>query len=240
MEQITDGVYRLGTRWVNFYLVVQDDGLTLIDTGLPKYFSQVGSAMRELGRSTSDLKAVVLTHTHSDHIGSADKVVEGYDAPVFVHRGESSIATGDAKPGTPSGALGSLWRPSMLSFAAHFLANGGAKKVTIPSVHSYEHDDVLDVPGTPRVVFCPGHSPAHSALLLEERGVLLCGDAMGTLAVTTGETGAMLPPMNEDRERAVASLDVLAGVSAEMVLPGHGEPFRGSPAEAVAAARARL
>lgn len=240
MEKITDGVYRLGTRWVNFYLVVEDDGLALIDTGLPKYFSHIETAVRELGRATSDLKAVVLTHTHSDHIGAADKLVEGYDVPVYVHRGESAIATGNAKPGTPTGALGSLWRPSMLSFAAHFLANGGAKKVTVPSVQSYEHDEVLNVPGKPKVVFCPGHSPAHSALLLEDRGVLFCGDAMGTLAVTTGETGAMVPPMNEDRARAIASLDVLEGASAEMVLPGHGDPFRGTPADAVAEARARL
>jgi glyoxylase-like metal-dependent hydrolase (beta-lactamase superfamily II) len=240
MEKIMDGVYRLGTRWVNFYLVVEGDGLTLIDTGLPKYVPQFEDALRELGRATSNLRAIVLTHTHIDHIGAADKFHELNDVPVFVHSGESAIATGDAKPGTPSGALGSLWRPSMLSFAAHFLTNGGAKKVTVPSVQSYEHDEVLDVPGKPRVVFCPGHSPAHSALLLEDRGVLFCGDAMGTLAVNTGETGAMVHPMNEDRARAIEALDALEGISAEMVLPGHGEPYRGTPAEAVSAARARL
>lgn len=240
MEQISEGVYRLGTRWVNFYLVVEDDGLTLIDTGLPRYVPQFEVALRELGRATSDLRAIVLTHTHVDHIGAADRFHELNDVPVFVHRGESAIATGDSKPGTPSGALTSLWRPSMLSFAAHFLTNGGAKHVTVPSVTSYEDDEILDVPGKPRVVFCPGHSPAHSALLLETRGVLFCGDAIGTLAVNTGETGAMVHPMNEDRAGAIASLDVLGGVPAKVVLPGHGEPFRGTPAEAVAAARARL
>src|SRR5688500_754620 len=98
MEKVTDGVYRLGTRWVNVCRVVEDEGLTLIDTGLPKYVPQIGTAVRELGRATSDLKAVVLTHTHSDHIGAADKVVEGWDVPVFVHGGESAIATGNAKP----------------------------------------------------------------------------------------------------------------------------------------------
>ena len=240
VEQITDGVYRLGTRWVKFYLVVEGEGLTLIDTGLPKYVPQFDGALRELGRATSDLRAIVLTHTHVDHIGAADKFHELNDVPVFVHSGESAIATGDAKPGTPSGALTSLWRPSMLSFAAHFLTNGGARHVTVPSVTSYEDDEVLDVPGKPRVVFCPGHSPAHSALLLEDRGVLFCGDAMGTLAVNTGATGAMVHPMNEDRAGAIESLAVLQDLSAQVVLPGHGEPFKGTPAEAVAAARARL
>lgn len=128
----------------------------------------------------------------------------------------------------------------MLSFGGHFIANGGAKHVTVTAASAYEDGDVLDVPGGPRVIHCPGHSPAHSALLLESTGVLFCGDALATLAVNTGDTGPMLHPFNEDRGRAIDSLASLENVSANVILPGHGDPFRGVPADAVARARARL
>ena len=128
----------------------------------------------------------------------------------------------------------------MLSFGGHFVAKGGAKHVTVSAATAFEDGDVLDVPGRPKVIHCPGHSPAHSALLLEDRGVLFCGDALATLAVNTGETGPMLHPFNEDRGRAIDSLGSLENVPAEIVLPGHGDPFRGTPADAVARARDRL
>jgi glyoxylase-like metal-dependent hydrolase (beta-lactamase superfamily II) len=107
----------------------------------------------------------------------------------------------------------------------------------VPAVTKYEADDVLDVPGGLRVLFTPGHSVAHSALLLQDRRVLFCGDALATLNVATGATGPMLHPFNQDRAQAVGSLNALEKVDADVVLPGHGEPWRGTPGAAVSLAR---
>ncbi len=133
--------------------------------------------------------------------------------------------------------MSSLWRPQLLSFAAHAVANKGMATITVPEVTPFDDDDVLDVPGKLRVVYTPGHSSAHSALVLEDRRILFCGDAMATLAVNTGEAGPMVHPFNQDRALAVRSLGVLEKVDADVLLPGHGEPWRGRISDAVTQAR---
>ena len=237
MREVADGVYQLGTSWVNFFLVVEDVGLTFIDTGFPSYVPMARNALGRLGRTHADVKAIVLTHTHIDHIGGARKLAEETDAPVLVHKIEAGIATGSDRPVIPKSFITNMWRPNALALVAHAATNGGAKRITVRDVTTYDSDEMLDVPGKPRVVFTPGHSAGHSSILLEERKVLFAGDAMSMRSLYTGKTGPMLHPVNEDPRQARASLTKLEGTPAEIVLPGHGEPFLGSPATAMRAAR---
>jgi glyoxylase-like metal-dependent hydrolase (beta-lactamase superfamily II) len=241
MIEVGDGIYRLGSRWVNFYLLREGDALTLVDAGLLGHADQLEPALRELGRSVSDVKAIVLTHTHSDHIGGAERFAAMTGAPVFVSKGEAGRATGADKPGSPSGVFGQLWRPSMMKFVGHFIKNKGTSHVTVPSVSPYDNGEVLEVPGRPKAVFCPGHSPGHSALLLEDRKILFCGDAMATLDVSTGKVAPMLHPFNEDRQQAIESLSIVESIDADVLLPGHGPPSQGLRMnDAVEMARGRL
>ena len=87
-------------------------------------------------------------------------------------------------------------------------------------------------------MFTPGHSPGHCALHLPSRDALIAGDAISTWSPVTGATGPQLSPFQTDVEQAIASLARLEELPASIVLPGHGEPFVGTPAEAVRVARA--
>jgi glyoxylase-like metal-dependent hydrolase (beta-lactamase superfamily II) len=100
-------------------------------------------------------------------------------------------------------------------------------------VTTYGDGATLDVPGSPRVILMPGHTPGSAALHVPARGCLFIGDAIATVAVTNGATGPMVAPFTADPVEAVASLARLDGLDAQWVLPGHGQPWTGGVAAAV-------
>ena len=89
------------------------------------------------------------------------------------------------------------------------------------------------------MVHLPGRTPGMSALFLEDRGVVLTGDALVTRNPLTGRRGPQIAPsgFNTDTNQAMRSLDTLGGVTADLVLPGHGEPWTEGVAEAVRLAK---
>jgi glyoxylase-like metal-dependent hydrolase (beta-lactamase superfamily II) len=89
------------------------------------------------------------------------------------------------------------------------------------------------VPGAPRVIAVPGHTPGSAALHLAGHDAVFVGDALATLAVTTGERGPRIAPFCADRAGALASLANLEDLDARLVLPGHGDAFTGGAGEAV-------
>jgi hypothetical protein len=99
-------------------------------------------------------------------------------------------------------------------------------------------DEVLDVPGHPVPVHTPGHTSGHCALHLPEQGVLVAGDALMTEHAVARATGPQLLPdfFNRDTDLARASLQSLSVLPGDVVVPGHGPAFRGTPAAAVSAA----
>ena len=121
----------------------------------------------------------------------------------------------------------------------HFLRNGVAQTAPVAEAAGFAGEEVLDVPGRPRVIHVPGHTAGNAALSLADREVLIAGDTLATLSLSGGESGPQLLPryMNEDHDRALASLEKLEPVEARWVLPAHGLPWEGSPRQAVKLAR---
>ena len=239
--RVGEGVHRLGTRWINWYAIEDGSALTLVDAGLPAYWPQLEEALRELGRRVDDVVALVLTHNHVDHTGCAARLRAEGGTRVLVHEADAAIVRGDAKAKAIPGFLPSVIHRTFLGYLGHVVRHGGAKHPRpVADAETFGDGDVLDVPGKPRVLFTPGHSPGHCALLLEERGVLFSGDALVTLNVRNGARGPTLLPINQDHEQAAGSLERFEGVEAGTMLPGHGEPWTGGPAEALRRARAGL
>ena len=94
-------------------------------------------------------------------------------------------------------------------------------------------------PAVPASSTRPGHTAGNAALSLADHEVLIVGDTLATLSLVPGESGPQLLPrfLNEDHDRALASLEKIEPVKARWVLPGHGLPWEGSPQQAVKLAR---
>jgi glyoxylase-like metal-dependent hydrolase (beta-lactamase superfamily II) len=241
--EILPGVFRLGTSWINWYLVEDGGRYTAVDAAVAGYAGTLDADLDWIGARREDIQALVLTHADADHTGLAGTLSEA-GADVLVHGDAQDMLRrprpkgGDARP---VNLLPNLWRPTLAQLLFHFARNGAARPPSFDAATSYEAGEPLDVAGRPRPIATPGHAPGHCAILFEEKRVLFAGDALCTLNVVTGSRGPQIMPhgMNEDDEETLASLGELEGLDAEVVLPGHGEPFRGRPAEAVTEARAR-
>ncbi len=108
------------------------------------------------------------------------------------------------------------------------------------SVVTFSDSETLDLPGKPRAVYCPGHTVGHAAFYLPDRRILFTGDALVTrdlLANHDGDPQLMPDIFHTDPAQARASLDVLAALDTDLLLPGHGSPYAGQAADAVAIAR---
>ncbi|WP_306452765.1 MBL fold metallo-hydrolase [Micrococcus luteus] len=89
---VAPGIHLVQHANVNCYLIEDTDGLTLVDAGLPAVWRPLGHAVRALGRRPEDIKALVLTHAHFDHVGAARRLVERLGVPVYAHRAEHYLA----------------------------------------------------------------------------------------------------------------------------------------------------
>jgi glyoxylase-like metal-dependent hydrolase (beta-lactamase superfamily II) len=235
-QQVADGVYRLGTEWVGWHLIV-DDAVTVVDCGFPAYHDQLPNALAELGRSLDSVAAVVLTHYHPDHVGSAERIRAETDATVYAPSGDAEGISGGKVP-LPGGMASSLWRPRTIRYMAHASRSRATRVSPVGELRTYEDGEVLAAPGGLRAVHTPGHTGGHCSLLAESAGVLFAGDALATISLVNGRTGPQLLSFNEDATKARESLSRLARLAASKVVVGHGGPFEGTPAEAVDAARA--
>ena len=228
-------LHRIGNDIVAAYLVVTDDGVTVVDAGLPGHWKDLVDELTSLGLSPADVKGVVLTHGDADHIGFAERLRRDHGVPVFVHAADAERARTGAKPKV---AAGSMRLVPTLGFFAYALRKRAVPTTYVSEVVEVHDGDVLELPGAPVVIGLPGHSPGSIAVHVPSADAVFVGDALTTRHVLTGREGMQPAPFTDDPAAALASLDRLAGVQASWVLPGHGAPWRGSPADVAAAVRA--
>ncbi len=238
-RNVADGVHRLAHAAVNVYLIEDDSGVTVVDTGLPATFRHIESALGQLGRSAEDVAAVVLTHAHFDHVGSARRARQRWQVPVWVHAADQYLAAHPYRYAHErSRLMYPLRYPRSIRYQAKMAASGALLVRGITDTTCYGAGSVLDVPGRPRVVFSPGHTLGHCGLHLADRSTLISGDALVTLDPYTGVAGPQIVSgaATADSSEALASLTALADTGAKTVLPGHGEPWLDGVASAVQAA----
>jgi glyoxylase-like metal-dependent hydrolase (beta-lactamase superfamily II) len=193
---------------VNCYLVREDDGLTLIDTGLSGSAAAILNVARELGMS---IQRIILTHAHGDHLGSLDALYQLLpEVEVLVSARDARFLAGDMSldPSEPQMKLRGDYRTT----------------TTRPNRLLYDGDQV----GSLQVISTPGHTPGHIALFDARDGTLIAGDAFQTRAgVAVSGTVRWLFPFPAlatwSRSLALASARKLHAWQPARLAIGHGE-----------------
>ena len=240
VSKVAAGVHRLEDVYTNWYLLDEGGRLTVLDAGVSGDWPQFVSALARLGHSPADVDAVLITHHHPDHAGNAERL-RSSGARVLSHPADAPYLRGERKLSN-RGIARYLWRPWYLAYILRYVAKGITRTPAVAALDQLTDGEVVDVPGSPRVVHAPGHTAGSCALFLEDRSLLFTGDALVTLDVARGPRGRKGPqvlrgPHTEDADLAVESLAVLAATDARTVLPGHGEPWPHGVGSAVDIAR---
>lgn len=238
LERLRPDVIRIHENVVNTYLIAGEDGLTLVDAGIAAHWPLLLQAIEALGRRVEDLHAVILTHAHIDHVGMAERARTEAGAEVQIHEADLDyILEGRTPPQPNPAALLRGW--AGIRMFLYFLRHGVVAMPKIGAASAFADGAILPVPGRPRAIHAPGHTPGLAAVHFEDRGILCTGDALVTVDPARGRPGPQLMPAgaNTDHAQALASLARLEPLAAELILPGHGLPWRGEPGSAVAAAR---
>ena len=237
-RDVADGVHRIADPYINWYLVEESGGLTVVDAGLPASWGSLLRALSGIGRALGDVEALVLTHAHFDHIGFAERARVELGVPVWVHENDAPLTRRPWLYMSERSPLSYLGRKT-LPIVASFIRAGAPRVGPIREVRRFGDEGILDVPGSPLVLFTPGHTLGHVALHLPERDAVISGDALVTHDPYTDTRGPRIVARGAtaDSERALASLERLASTGAGTLLPGHGEPWTGGAESAVREAR---
>jgi glyoxylase-like metal-dependent hydrolase (beta-lactamase superfamily II) len=226
MKAILPGFYTFtGLVVGRVYMSEDPDGITIIDTGLELAADRILNQLSAAGRKPTDVKRILITHAHPDHIGGLPKLKAATGAEVICSVGERPVVEGKIPiPRLPPEGMPGIWRLMPMK--------PQTVKGTPVDRELMEGDVLPEVMGGLHVISTPGHAPDHISFWQPERKLVIIGDVMMRLF------GRILLPiaaftvdMDEDK-RSVAKL---AGYDARVVCFGHGAPITQNAAEVIRA-----
>lgn len=218
MREIAANVYMFAGLMVGRVYAIKDpDGLTVIDAGLPLAADRILRQVTAAGYAPADVKRILITHAHPDHVGGLPALQAATGAEVFTSGIEAPIVEGTMPQQlVPLAQLKPLDR----------LMRGGREEgeplAGTPVARTLEDGALLpEVMGGLQAVLTPGHTPGHTAFWQPERRVLFCGDA---LMHFTGLSGPF-QGFSWDLPEIERSVRKIADLAPDVVCFGHGAPL---------------
>jgi len=240
LTAITDTVHFVQTDLVNWTLVTDGNGVMLIDAGFPGSRDDVLASLRQLGFGVDGLRAILLTHAHIDHFGSAIWFAKTHGTPVYCHAAEVGHSKREyLEQASPVDIAMHVWQPRWLKWSVAISRKGAVTRDGIPSTQALTEDVAAGLPGRPMAIPTPGHTGGHCSFVVD--GALVAGDALVTGHPVSTRSGPQLLPdlFNHDQDGCVRSLAAVGMLETEVLLPGHGPVLLWSIRDATEKARAQ-
>lgn len=223
--QVTPRVHQVDGLGMGRAYILVGDGLTVVDSSLPRQGRKILQYVERLGKRPEDVRRVVVTHHHVDHMGSAPELLEATGAELYVHEADAPYVRGER-----------VQEPNAPAPVRALARRLGPKPPVVPDVHHVLRDgDTISIGGTLRVIHAPGHTMGSVALLWEDESVLFTGDALSHLLRISLPVGLF----TEDMEQAKRSAAKLATLQFETACFGHGSPIVGGASGRIARVASR-
>jgi glyoxylase-like metal-dependent hydrolase (beta-lactamase superfamily II) len=217
--EIIEGIHRVdeasaNMAHANVYLVINGEELTVIDTGTSGNAQKIVGYVQKIGHQPSDVKTIILTHFHMDHMGSAKELKALTNAKVAVHTEDADFVSGK-KP---------LPKPKNILFRA---VSSFVKPAPVEvDIILKEGDKIAGL----TVFHTPGHTPGSIVLLDEERKVLFAGD---TLRYDGKKVSGAPEQFSIDSNQVRESIAKVSTLNFDVMLPGHGEILKPNASEEI-------
>lgn len=190
-------------------VVIGQDGVTLIDTGMPGQFSQLEEQLHQCGVAVSEIARIVITHAHIDHIGNIDSVIKvNPDVEIWIHEDDKRKLYEDV----------------------YILAETNNNTLTKSNIKIVRDRDVLPIFGNMTVIHTPGHTPGHICLYVETEKLLIAGDQLNC---PKGELVGPDSYYTPDMKLAMESMQQLISLDFERVYCYHGGLFEHNPTQVI-------
>jgi len=219
IQPVVKGLYSIPLGFVNVFLIEQD-GLTLIDTGISSSLKPILGAIQELGKRPSDLHSILITHLHGDHTGSLAALKKATGAQVFMHPAEASLIRQgiSSRPANPAPGF-------VRKLIASLISNRASSVDAVETDHPVQDGEVLPIAGGIQVIYTPGHTAGHVVYLWQPSKVLFAGDSF------SNQRKFGYGFIYEDFATGQASIRSIAGLDFDVLCFGHGSSIAGNARE---------
>ncbi len=209
MQQIMPQVFTFtGLIMGRVYILQDADGLTIVDTSISNAGDKILAQIQQAGHKLTDIKRILITHAHPDHIGCLPKLQQATGAEVWCHTLEKPVVEGQQAIVRPPSGL----RPPAVQFAP------------VPVTRTINDNEILPILCGLQVIFTPGHAPGHCSFWHPERRFLITGDVVFHFFNRITLPLAMLTAdMDEDKR----SVKKILALKPDHLLFGHGNPVVG-------------